>query len=167
MVLKPSELTPLTALAMAELGERAGIPLGVLNVVVGDAKSIGDELIKSDEVRKIAFTGSTRVGKILMAGAASTVKKVSMELGGNAPYIVFPDAGGLGWRRGGEGDSTVMPFTRAWSQVLQGLSFTSTQTSRRRPPRRRRLPTATPGRRASAPTGSSSTCVAIDWEGCC
>ncbi|KAK2079858.1 hypothetical protein QBZ16_002253 [Prototheca wickerhamii] len=75
VVLKPSELTPLTALAMAELGERAGIPLGVLNVVVGDAKSIGDELIKSDEVRKIAFTGSTRIGKILMAGAASTVKE--------------------------------------------------------------------------------------------
>lgn len=103
VVLKPSELTPLTALAMAELGERAGIPLGVLNVVVGDAKSIGDELIKSDEVRKIAFTGSTRIGKLLMAGAASTVKKVSMELGGNAPYIVFPDAGGLRWRGGGRG----------------------------------------------------------------
>ncbi|KAL6778420.1 ALDH5 [Auxenochlorella protothecoides x Auxenochlorella symbiontica] len=68
------------------------MPRGVLNIVVGDAKSIGDELVKSDDVRKIAFTGSTRVGKLLMAGSAATMKKVSMELGGNAPFIVFQDA---------------------------------------------------------------------------
>ncbi|KAL6777556.1 ALDH5 [Auxenochlorella protothecoides x Auxenochlorella symbiontica] len=92
VVLKPSELTPLTALALAELADRAGMPRGVLNIVVGDAKSIGDELVKSDDVRKIAFTGSTRVGKLLMAGSAATMKKVSMELGGNAPFIVFQDA---------------------------------------------------------------------------
>ncbi|XP_011628893.1 succinate-semialdehyde dehydrogenase, mitochondrial isoform X2 [Amborella trichopoda] len=92
VVVKPSELTPLTALAAAELGLQAGIPPGVLNVVMGNAPEIGDTLLASSQVRKITFTGSTAVGKKLMAGAASTVKKVSLELGGNAPVIVFDDA---------------------------------------------------------------------------
>ncbi|KAG9453183.1 hypothetical protein H6P81_006087 [Aristolochia fimbriata] len=92
VVIKPSELTPLTALATAELALQAGIPPGVINVVMGNASDIGDTLLASPQVRKITFTGSTAVGKKLMAGAAGTVKKVSLELGGNAPCIVFDDA---------------------------------------------------------------------------
>uniref|UniRef100_A0A061QXJ1 Succinate-semialdehyde dehydrogenase, mitochondrial n=1 Tax=Tetraselmis sp. GSL018 TaxID=582737 RepID=A0A061QXJ1_9CHLO len=92
VVLKPAEATPLTALALAELAHRAGIPPGVINVVTGDANAIGNTLLASEAVRKIGFTGSTAVGKKLMAGAADTVKKVSLELGGNAPLIVFEDA---------------------------------------------------------------------------
>ncbi|CAL5223342.1 g5844 [Coccomyxa viridis] len=92
VILKPAEATPLTALALAELAHRAGMPEGVLNIVVGDAKAIGDTLMESDTVRKIGFTGSTRVGKLLFAAAAETVKKVSLELGGNAPFIIFDDA---------------------------------------------------------------------------
>ncbi|XP_021830382.1 succinate-semialdehyde dehydrogenase, mitochondrial-like, partial [Prunus avium] len=92
VVIKPSELTPLTALAAAELSLQAGIPPGVVNVVMGNASAIGDALLASSQVRKITFTGSTAVGKKLMAGAAATVKKVSLELGGNAPCIVFDDA---------------------------------------------------------------------------
>lgn len=92
VVIKPSELTPLTALAAAELSLQAGIPPGVINVVMGNASEIGDALLASPQVRKITFTGSTAVGKKLMAGAASTVKKVSLELGGNAPCIIFDDA---------------------------------------------------------------------------
>ncbi|KAK8643684.1 hypothetical protein V6N13_012967 [Hibiscus sabdariffa] len=91
-VVKPSELTPLTALAAAELALQAGIPPGVLNVVMGNASDIGDALLASPQVRKITFTGSTAVGKKLMAGAAGTVKRISLELGGNAPCIVFDDA---------------------------------------------------------------------------
>lgn len=90
--LKPAELTPLTAFALAELGKRAGIPRGVFNVVSGDAESIGKAFTDSNVVRKIAFTGSTRVGKLLYAASANTMKHVSLELGGNAPYIVFDDA---------------------------------------------------------------------------
>jgi succinate-semialdehyde dehydrogenase/glutarate-semialdehyde dehydrogenase len=92
MVLKPSEETPLSAFALAVLAERAGIPRGVFNVVSGDAPAIGDTLMASKAVRKISFTGSTRVGKLLMRAAADTVKKISLELGGNAPFIVFDDA---------------------------------------------------------------------------
>ncbi|KAF8412660.1 hypothetical protein HHK36_000628 [Tetracentron sinense] len=92
VVIKPSELTPLTALAAAELSLQAGIPPGAVNVVMGNASDIGDTLLASPQVRKITFTGSTAVGKKLMAGAAGTVKKVSLELGGNAPCIVFDDA---------------------------------------------------------------------------
>ncbi|CAN6457276.1 unnamed protein product [Victoria cruziana] len=92
VVVKPSELTPLTALAAAELALQAGIPPGAINVVMGNASEIGDTLLASPQVRKITFTGSTAVGKKLMAGAAETVKKVSLELGGNAPCIVFDDA---------------------------------------------------------------------------
>ncbi|KAK9070613.1 hypothetical protein SSX86_011015 [Deinandra increscens subsp. villosa] len=92
VVVKPSEFTPLTALAAAELALQSGIPPGVLNVVMGDATKIGNSLLESPQVRKITFTGSTAVGKKLMAGAAETVKKVSLELGGNAPCIVFDDA---------------------------------------------------------------------------
>ncbi|KAK6934733.1 Aldehyde dehydrogenase domain, partial [Dillenia turbinata] len=92
VVVKPSELTPLTALAAAELSLQAGIPPGALNVVMGKASDIGDALLASSQVRKITFTGSTAVGKKLMAGAAGTVKKVSLELGGNAPCIIFDDA---------------------------------------------------------------------------
>ncbi|XP_073274222.1 succinate-semialdehyde dehydrogenase, mitochondrial-like isoform X1 [Primulina huaijiensis] len=92
VVIKPSELTPLTALAAAELSIQAGIPPGVVNVVLGDAPAIGEALLASTQVKTISFTGSTAVGKKLMAGAAATVKKVSLELGGNAPCIVFDDA---------------------------------------------------------------------------
>lgn len=92
VVLKPSELTPLTALALAALAERAGFPEGTLNVVTGDAKAIGAALTTDTRVRKLTFTGSTAVGKMLTAACAHTMKKVSMELGGNAPAIVFDDA---------------------------------------------------------------------------
>ncbi len=93
VVIKPSELTPYSALALAALAERAGFPAGVLNVVTGArAHEIGAELCANPTVRKLGFTGSTRVGKLLMAQCAPTVKKVSLELGGNAPLIVFDDA---------------------------------------------------------------------------
>ena len=92
VVLKPAPQTPFSALAIAELGERAGLPRGVFNVVTGDAAEIGGELTSNPTVRKLSFTGSTQVGKLLMAQCASTVKKLSLELGGNAPFIVFDDA---------------------------------------------------------------------------
>jgi succinate-semialdehyde dehydrogenase / glutarate-semialdehyde dehydrogenase len=92
VVLKPAEQTPFSALAMAELAERAGIPKGVLNIITGDAPTIGGELCASAKVRKLSFTGSTEVGRILMRQSADTVKKLSLELGGNAPFIVFDDA---------------------------------------------------------------------------
>jgi succinate-semialdehyde dehydrogenase/glutarate-semialdehyde dehydrogenase len=92
MVLKPATQTPLSALALAVLAERAGIPKGVFNVVTGSSRVIGAELTGSPVVRKLSFTGSTQVGKTLMAQCAPTMKKVSMELGGNAPFIVFADA---------------------------------------------------------------------------
>jgi succinate-semialdehyde dehydrogenase / glutarate-semialdehyde dehydrogenase len=92
MVVKPAEQTPLTALALAELAHRAGVPAGVLNVVLGDAREIGPELTGNPAVRKVSFTGSTEVGRLLLAQSAETVKKVSMELGGNAPVLVFDDA---------------------------------------------------------------------------
>ncbi|MNI04619.1 Glutarate-semialdehyde dehydrogenase DavD [compost metagenome] len=92
MILKPSEETPLSAFALAVLAERAGIPAGVFNVVSGDAVAIGGALQASGVVRKLSFTGSTRTGKLLMRQAADTLKKVSLELGGNAPFIVFDDA---------------------------------------------------------------------------
>jgi succinate-semialdehyde dehydrogenase/glutarate-semialdehyde dehydrogenase len=91
-VLKPAEQTPLSALALAELGTRAGIPAGVLNVVTGDPVAIGGELTSNPVVRKLSFTGSTEVGRLLMAQCAPTVKKLSLELGGNAPFLVFEDA---------------------------------------------------------------------------
>ena len=93
VVIKPDAGTPLSALALCELAERAGIPAGVLNVVVGsDAQAIGEVLTQHEKIAKFTFTGSTPVGKILMAQCASTVKKISLELGGNAPFIVFDDA---------------------------------------------------------------------------
>ena len=92
MVLKPSELTPLSALALARLAEEAGVPAGVFNVVTGDAASIGVVLTGDPRVRKFTFTGSTAVGKMLAAKCMDTVKRVSLELGGNAPFIVFDDA---------------------------------------------------------------------------
>jgi succinate-semialdehyde dehydrogenase/glutarate-semialdehyde dehydrogenase len=93
VVLKPSEETPLSALALAELANRAGFPPGVLNIVTGmDAPAIGRVLTGSTVVRKLSFTGSTEVGKLLMRQSADTVKKISLELGGNAPFIVFDDA---------------------------------------------------------------------------
>ena len=91
-VCKPAPQTPFSALALAELGSRAGLPPGVFNVVTGDAEQIGGELTSNSLVRKLSFTGSTAVGKKLIAACAGTVKKVSMELGGNAPFIVFDDA---------------------------------------------------------------------------
>ena len=93
MVVKPAELTPLAALALAELADRAGIPAGVLNVVTtNDPVAVGQELCRNPLVRKLSFTGSTEVGRILLRQAADTIKKCSMELGGNAPVIVFDDA---------------------------------------------------------------------------
>ncbi len=92
VVIKPAEATPLSALALAELADRAGFPRGVLNVVTGNPQEIGAEFTSNPVVRKLSFTGSTRVGKLLMAQCAETVKKVSLELGGNAPFIVFDDA---------------------------------------------------------------------------
>lgn len=92
VVIKPAEDTPFSALALAELAERAGIPKGVINVVTGKPKEIGDEMTVNPKVRKLSFTGSTPVGKLLMKQCAATVKKVSLELGGNAPFVVFEDA---------------------------------------------------------------------------
>lgn len=92
MVLKPAEQTPLSALALAELGVRAGVPAGVFNVVTGNPVAIGGELTASPVVRKLSFTGSTEVGRLLMRQCAPTLKKLSLELGGNAPFIVFDDA---------------------------------------------------------------------------
>src|SRR5688572_28456910 len=92
VVLKPASQTPFSALALAELAERAGLPKGVLNVITGSAQEIGGELTSNPEVRKLSFTGSTSTGKLLMQQCASTVKKISLELGGNAPFIVFDDA---------------------------------------------------------------------------
>ncbi len=92
MVLKPATQTPLTALALAELSRRAGIPPGVFNVLTGSAAAIGGEMTSNPAVRKLTFTGSTEIGKKLMAQCAGTVKKLSLELGGNAPFIVFDDA---------------------------------------------------------------------------
>src|SRR4029079_5311099 len=87
VVLKPASQTPFSALALAELAERAGVPKGVLNVITGSASEIGSEMTSNPIVKKVSFTGSTEVGKLLMAQCASTVKKVSLELGGNAPFI--------------------------------------------------------------------------------
>jgi len=92
VVVRPASETPLTALALAALAERAGLPAGTLNIITGPSREMGPELTESPLVRKLTFTGSTEVGKILMAQAASTIKKVSLELGGNAPFIVFDDA---------------------------------------------------------------------------
>ncbi|MFN3461538.1 MAG: NADP-dependent succinate-semialdehyde dehydrogenase [Oceanibaculum sp.] len=92
VVLKPATATPYSALALAELAERAGVPKGVFNVVTGSASAIGGELTGNPIVRKITFTGSTEIGKVLLEQCAATVKKASMELGGNAPFIVFDDA---------------------------------------------------------------------------
>ena len=91
-VVKPASQTPFSALAVAELAKAAGFPDGVFNIVTGSAKEIGMELTKNQKIKKISFTGSTEVGKILMEQSASTVKKLSMELGGHAPFIVFEDA---------------------------------------------------------------------------
>jgi len=92
VVLKPASQTPFSALALAELAERAGVPAGVFNVITGSASEIGAELTSNPIVRKLSFTGSTEIGKQLMAQSATTVKKLSLELGGNAPFIVFADA---------------------------------------------------------------------------
>ena len=92
MVLKPATQTPYSALALAELGARAGLPSGVFNVITGSAAAIGGEMTSNPIVRKLTFTGSTEIGKKLMAQCAGTMKKVSLELGGNAPFIVFEDA---------------------------------------------------------------------------
>jgi len=92
IVIKPAPQTPFSALAMAELARRAGIPDGVVNVVTGDAVAIGGEFTGNDKVRKLSFTGSTAVGKLLMAQCSKSVKKVALELGGNAPFLVLDDA---------------------------------------------------------------------------
>jgi succinate-semialdehyde dehydrogenase/glutarate-semialdehyde dehydrogenase len=92
MVLKPAKQTPLSALALAELAQRAGIPAGVFNILTGSAAAIGGEMTSNPAVRKLTFTGSTAIGKQLMAQCAGTMKKLSLELGGNAPFIVFDDA---------------------------------------------------------------------------
>ncbi|MBA4502469.1 NAD-dependent succinate-semialdehyde dehydrogenase [Marinobacterium marinum] len=92
MIVRPADLTPLTALALGELAQRAGVPAGVFQIVTGSASKIGKVLTDSEVVSKLSFTGSTEVGRLLMAQCADTIKKVSLELGGNAPFIVFDDA---------------------------------------------------------------------------
>ena len=92
VVVKPAEQTPLTALKLAELAEKAGIPKGVINVITGDPKEIGEVWLQDPKVRKLTFTGSTEVGKLLMRGSADTVKKISLELGGHAPVIITKNA---------------------------------------------------------------------------
>ena len=92
VVLKPSELTPLTALFLGELSIKAKLPKGVLNIINGEPNMIGSVLSKHSKIKKITFTGSTRVGKLLMKNASATVKNISLELGGNAPFIIFSDA---------------------------------------------------------------------------
>src|ERR1700740_1223355 len=92
VVIKPATQTPFSALALAELAERAGVPKGVFNVLTGPAREIGGELTSNPIVKKLSFTGSTEIGKVLMAQCAGTIKKLSLELGGNAPFIVFDDA---------------------------------------------------------------------------
>ena len=92
IVIKPAPETPFSALALAELASRAGIPAGVINVITGDAVAIGAELTSNTQVRKLSFTGSTQVGRLLLRQCADTVKKVTLELGGNAPFVVFEDA---------------------------------------------------------------------------
>lgn len=92
MVVKPAESTPFSALALAVLAERAGIPPGIFSVITGSPRDIGEEMTSNPVVRKLTFTGSTEVGRLLMQKSASTVKKLSLELGGNAPFIVFDDA---------------------------------------------------------------------------
>ena len=92
IVIKPASQTPYSALALCELADRVGIPAGVINVVTGNSKEIGQEFTSNDKVRKLTFTGSTDIGKVLMRQCADSVKKISLELGGNAPFIVFQDA---------------------------------------------------------------------------
>ncbi|MGW8394771.1 NADP-dependent succinate-semialdehyde dehydrogenase [Pseudoduganella sp. HUAS MS19] len=92
MVVKPAELTPFSALALAVLAERAGVPAGVFSVITGSSREIGGEMTSNPIVRKLSFTGSTAVGRLLMEQCAPTIKKLSLELGGNAPFIVFDDA---------------------------------------------------------------------------
>jgi succinate-semialdehyde dehydrogenase/glutarate-semialdehyde dehydrogenase len=92
MIVKPAEETPLSATALAELGRRAGLPAGVFNVVAGSPELVGDIFTSHTAVRALSFTGSTEVGKLLMAKSAQTVKRIALELGGNAPFIVFDDA---------------------------------------------------------------------------
>jgi succinate-semialdehyde dehydrogenase/glutarate-semialdehyde dehydrogenase len=92
IVVKPASLTPYSALALAELARQAGVPRGVFSVITGSAGAIGGEMTRNPVVRKLSFTGSTEVGRVLMEQSAATIKKVSMELGGNAPFIVFDDA---------------------------------------------------------------------------
>src|SRR5436189_165606 len=92
IVVKPAEATPYFALALGVLAERAGIPKGVINILTGQPAEIGGAMTRSPIVRKLTFTGSTRVGKILMEQCAATVKRVGLELGGNAPFLIFNDA---------------------------------------------------------------------------
>ncbi|MBA5689717.1 NADP-dependent succinate-semialdehyde dehydrogenase [Rugamonas apoptosis] len=92
IIVKPAELTPFSALALAVLAERAGLPAGVFSVLTGDSRAIGGEMTSNPVVRKLSFTGSTQVGRLLMQQCAPTIKKLSLELGGNAPFIVFDDA---------------------------------------------------------------------------
>jgi succinate-semialdehyde dehydrogenase/glutarate-semialdehyde dehydrogenase len=92
MIIKPAEDTPLTAFKLLEHARIAGIPEGVLEMVVGDPKQIGEIITSDPRIRKVSFTGSTNVGKLLAAQCAQTIKKMTMELGGNAPFIVFEDA---------------------------------------------------------------------------
>ena len=92
MIVRPADATPLTALALAVLADEAGIPAGVFNVITGKSRELGAELTSSPIIRKLSFTGSTEVGRVLMEQCSPTLKKLSMELGGNAPFIVFDDA---------------------------------------------------------------------------
>merc|ERR1711991_26826 len=107
-VLKPAEQTPLSALALAELAHRTGLPAGVMNIVTGmDAPAMGSALCDDDRIRKMTFTGSTEVGRILIRQSAGTLKKMSLELGGNAPLIVFDDA---------DIDTAIVTLEKTWAK---------------------------------------------------
>lgn len=116
-VIKPAEQTPLTALYLAKLALKAGIPAGVINVITGDPKEIGQAWMDDERVRKVTFTGSTEVGKLLMRQAADTVKKLSLELGGHAPFIVMNDADLEAAAEGAIALNSEMPVKRVCVQI--------------------------------------------------
>jgi succinate-semialdehyde dehydrogenase/glutarate-semialdehyde dehydrogenase len=122
MVIKPANETPFTALAMAELANQAGIPQGVINVVTGQSREIGAVFTGDERVRKLSFTGSTEVGRVLMRQCAESIKKLSLELGGNAPFIVFDDAD---IDKAVEGADRQVPQRRANLRLRQPLLYSS------------------------------------------
>jgi acyl-CoA reductase-like NAD-dependent aldehyde dehydrogenase len=135
-VLKPASQTPYSALALAELAERAGIPKGVLNIVTGDARSIGAELCTNPDGAQDHLHGSTEIGRVLMRQSADTIKKLSLELGGNAPFIVFDDADLMPPPRGRSLPSTATPARRASARIASTSRTRCTTRSPRSSPTR-------------------------------